>query len=103
MILTQKIIWEPINCDIFLEKVYVRLNENGHNVSINLRPEKQATLRRTWLPLASAVIVKQSSECIRNSFMSLKKGNFKKGLLHVSVYLWHVNGTLTANYVGTRL
>ena len=54
MILTQKIIWEPINCDIFLEKVYVRLNENGHNVSINLRPEKQATLRRTWLPLASA-------------------------------------------------
>ena len=36
MVLTQNIIWEPHNCGIFLEKVYVRLNENGHGFSIKI-------------------------------------------------------------------
>ena len=31
-----KIIFEPISSGIFKEKVYVRLNENGHNVSMEL-------------------------------------------------------------------
>ena len=39
MVLNQKIIWEPINCSI-LEKVYVRRNENGHNVFIKMVYEK---------------------------------------------------------------
>ena len=38
MVLTQKIISEPIFR--FLEKVYVRLNENGQNVSIKIVYER---------------------------------------------------------------
>ena len=30
------IIWEPLNCQVFLEKVYARFNENGHNISIKI-------------------------------------------------------------------
>ena len=53
MVLTQKIICEPVNWGTLSEKVYVRLNKNGHNVSIkqftreyikHLRPKVQATL-----------------------------------------------------------
>ena len=32
MLLTPKIILEHLNCDIFLEKVYVKLNENVYNI-----------------------------------------------------------------------
>ena len=32
--------WEPFNCSIFLEKVYVRLNENDHNISIKIVYER---------------------------------------------------------------
>ena len=40
MVLTQKMIWDPINCGMFLENVYVKLNENGHNVSIKIVYER---------------------------------------------------------------
>ena len=36
MVLTQKIIWEHLNCAIFVEKVYVRLNKNEHDISIKI-------------------------------------------------------------------
>ena len=35
-ILTQKMIWEPLNCDLFLEKVYLRHNENGRYISYKI-------------------------------------------------------------------
>ena len=34
MVFTQKMIWQPLNFGIFLEKVYKRLNENRHEISI---------------------------------------------------------------------
>ena len=40
MFLTQKMIWEPLKCAIFLEKVYVGLNENGHNFSLKIVYER---------------------------------------------------------------
>ena len=40
MNLTQKIIWEPLHCRIFLEKVYLRLNENGHRISLKILYER---------------------------------------------------------------
>ena len=36
MVLTQKIIWGPFICGIFLEKIYGRLNGNGHNIAIKI-------------------------------------------------------------------
>ena len=36
MVLTQKMIWEPLNFGTFLEKFYMGLNENGHNISIKM-------------------------------------------------------------------
>ena len=40
MALTRKMILEPLNCGIFLEKVYVRLNENGLNNALKIVYEK---------------------------------------------------------------
>ena len=34
MLLTQKMIWKPHNCSLCLDKVYVRLNENGNEISL---------------------------------------------------------------------
>ena len=47
-------IWEPLNCGSFLEKVYLRFHENMLEISLkllmreykHLRPEVQATLKR---------------------------------------------------------
>ena len=33
-------IWEPLNCDSFLEKVYLRLNENVLEISLKIVYEK---------------------------------------------------------------
>ena len=40
MLITQKIIWEPHNCGIFLEKVYLRINENMHEISVKIVYER---------------------------------------------------------------
>ena len=53
MVLNHKMIWEPLNCGLILDKVYARLNENRHKISFknsfmrkykHFRPEVQATL-----------------------------------------------------------
>ena len=36
MVLTQKMIWKSLKCGIFLEEDHVRLNENGHEISIKI-------------------------------------------------------------------
>ena len=55
---TQKIICEPLNCGVFFkEKVNVRLNNNGHEISIkqhtkeykHLRSKVHATIRKSKL------------------------------------------------------
>ena len=40
MVFTKKIIWEPINLGLFLEKFYVRINRNWHNISIKIVYER---------------------------------------------------------------
>ena len=41
MVLTQKMIWEPLNCDTFIEKLYVGMNKNGHNIDIKIVYERR--------------------------------------------------------------
>ena len=33
MVLNHKMISEPLNCGLFLNKFYLRLHENGHKIS----------------------------------------------------------------------
>ena len=40
MILTQKIIPESLNFGIFLEMIDMRINDNGHNISIQILYER---------------------------------------------------------------
>ena len=35
-VLTLKMIWEPLNCCSFLEKVYLRLHENVLKISLKI-------------------------------------------------------------------
>ena len=53
----QMIIWEPINCGMVLEKVYVRLNENGHNFSIKIVYEKIWTDMQLHCIVAELILV----------------------------------------------
>ena len=34
MFSNHKIIWEPFNCSLLLNKVYLRIHENGHEIKI---------------------------------------------------------------------
>ena len=36
MVINQKMIWEPINCGSFLEKIYLRLHENELEISLKI-------------------------------------------------------------------
>ena len=40
MVLNDKMIWEPFNCGLFLDKVYLRLHKNGHEISLKIGYEK---------------------------------------------------------------
>ena len=40
MVLTHKMIWEPLNFGIFKKKFHVGLNENEHNISIKIVYER---------------------------------------------------------------
>ena len=35
-VLTQKMIWEPLNFGSFLDKIYLRLHENVPEISLNI-------------------------------------------------------------------
>ena len=42
-VLTQKIVWEPVICSLFLEKVYLRLRENWHKFSLKIALKTRGT------------------------------------------------------------
>ena len=35
-VLTEKMTWEPLNCDSFFEKIYLRLQENVLEISLKI-------------------------------------------------------------------
>ena len=37
---TQKMIWEPLNCSSFLDKIYLRLHENAVEISLQIANER---------------------------------------------------------------
>ena len=51
MLLTPKMIWEPLNCGSFLEKFYLRLHENVLEISLKIvLPEIMSILDQRYKP-----------------------------------------------------
>ena len=44
MVTTPKIIWEPLNCGSFLDKIYLRLQENVLEISLKIVYEENMSI-----------------------------------------------------------
>ena len=45
VLIQKKIIWKHLNCGLFLGNGYIRLNKNGHEISLEMVYERKETFQ----------------------------------------------------------